>query len=165
MHKCLHLVCPTDCLESIINDRFEYENYFYTSLGNSVMFDGNTLCIIERLIKKHDIREVSLVLSINNRVVFDALENQKFSKIRGLKSFYANIKNQKTHSIALQHLNNKQFVFLSYYLNKKINKLKLGLNEGFIKPLKISGKIYNKKENSFNCIYSDLIYLEKYHLN
>lgn len=45
MHKCLYLVCPTDCLEPIINNTFKQEHYFYTSLGNAFVADSETLNI------------------------------------------------------------------------------------------------------------------------
>lgn len=165
MHKCLHLICPTDGLESTINNRFNYDNYFYTSLGNSVVFDDNTVCQIKSLIKKHDIKEVSFVLSSENSIVFDALGNQNFSDIRGLNNFYLEINKQRVHSRELWRIDDNQYAILSYYLNNKINELQFELNNLHIKPIKISGKIYNKQEGIFDSIYSDLLCIKKYALN
>jgi len=167
MQKSLYLLCPTDCLESIINSTFNNKNYFYTSLGNSVMFDNKqTLKDIKELIKKHEIRDISFVLSNTNKIILDALGNKDFLKIRGLNDFYNKITEQKEHSVLSWHTtDNRQFSILSYYLNKKIKELQLELNSLFFEPIRIHGKIYNKKENMFNNIYSDLICIEKYCLN
>jgi len=129
------------------------------------MFDANTICKIKKVIRKHDIREITFVLSNNNSILFDSLENQNFSNIRGLKKFYKAISKQKTYLAILQDIDKKQFMLLSYYLNKKVNALKLGLKDSFIKPIKVIGKIYNKQDNSFNHIYSDLICIKKHNLN
>jgi len=164
MQKYLYLLCPTDCLESIINNTYKHENYFYTSLGNSVIFDDSSLEQIKRLIKKHDIREISFVLSISNQIVLDALENQYFSDIKGLNNFYNEISRQKERSKISSQRNHLKFSLLSYYLNKKIKELQLQLNN-LSNQLIIRGKIYSKHQNAFADIYSDLVCLDKYQLN
>ncbi len=95
MQKCLYSLCPTDCLETVINNTFRNENYFYTSLGNSVIFSNNTITEIKILISKHRINEVCFVLSNNNHFILDALKNNNFSNIRGLSTFYKEIKKKR----------------------------------------------------------------------
>lgn len=163
MEKCLYLVCPTDCLESIINETFRQENYFYTSLGNSFCSDSKTLEYIRTFIQENHIKKICFVLSINNRIVLDGLGVQNFSAIEGLNSFYDEILVQKERSKPLWHNGNPQFSTLSYYLNQKINALRLELRNASDFPVEISGKIFH--QNDFKPIYSDLVCIEKCDLN
>ena len=165
MHKCFYLICPTDCLEYTINKTFKYENYFYTSLGNSFNQDIKTLESISRIIKKHNIREICFVLSMDNKIVVDALGNKEFSNIETLRNFYNEITIQKEHSKISFISYNRQFAVISFYLNKKIKELELQITNLLNQPIKIVGKIYSKDKNTFTNIYSDLICLEKYNLN
>lgn len=165
MRKCLYFLCPTDCLESIINNTFKCENYFYTSLGNSFVSDIETIAYIKETIRKHNIREIYFVLSNDNQIILDALGRQFFSGIRGLKKFYNEITRQKEHSEVSWQTDDRQFSVLSYYLNKKIKELQPELRNLLDHPIKIRGKIYNRQENAFKDIYSDLVCREKCYLN
>ncbi|MEL6812437.1 MAG: hypothetical protein AAFP76_13985 [Bacteroidota bacterium] len=165
MDKNLFLVCPTDCLESIINETFKHDNYFYASLGNSFDADGKTLTALKELIKKHDLDTIYFVLSNDNRIILDALEGQFFSGVRGLDLFYHEIRRQKVKSDMSWHSEDKQLAILSYYLNKRIKELRLLLFSTFQDLIEIRGQIYNRKTKDFVEIYSDLICIEKYALN
>lgn len=157
MKKLLYFICPTDNLESIINDVFRQENYYYSSLGNSISFKNNVIRQTKKLITTKNISEITFVLSNDNRIVLDAVGGQDFSDIRGLKKFYNQIIKQKEQTEMSWQTLNRQFLILSYHLNNKIKELKLGLDASIIDQIKISGKIYNRQENNFNDIYSDLI--------
>ena len=161
MNKALFLLCPTDCLESIINKAFRCENYFYSSLGNSFNIDFTMLKNIKELVEKHNIKEIYFVLADDNKIVLDALRGEFFSKIRGLKKLYKEIESQKKHSEVLWKNEDNQFSILSYYLNKKIKEL----NGLFNQQVKINGKVYDKRSNVFKDIYSDLVCIDKYQLN
>lgn len=165
MDKHFYFICPTDCLENTINKTFKYENYFYTSLGNSFIFDSETIKYIIQVIEKYDIRDVFFVLSMDNEIVTEALENHQFSNIETLNSFCNEITKQKERSKISFQKGDRQFIVLSYYLNKKIKELELQLTNLSNQPIKISGKIYNRSLNTFINIYSDLVCLESYHLN
>lgn len=165
MHKCLYFLCPTDCLEFIINDTFKYDNYFYTSLGNSFVFDFETLIYLKKMVEKHHIEEIYFVLSMDNIIVLDALGDQCFSKIIGLKKFYNEIEKHNKRSKVITLSGNSQLSVISYYLNKKIKLLQLQLNNLSNKSIKIKGKIYNRDQDIFTNILPDLVCLEKYHLN
>ncbi len=164
MHKCLYLLCPTDCLESVINEKYKNENYFYTSLGNSFAYDNDTIKHIKDTVYKNNIRNIYFILSIDNQIILDALGRQDFSHIRRLSSFYDEINHQKKYVKMSWRKGNIQFSVLSYYLNKKIKELNAVLNLSS-NPIKIYGKIYNRHYDIFSNIYSGLIYLEKHHLN
>lgn len=165
MQKSLFLICPTDCLESEINNSFKYENYFYTSLGNSFIYDVETINHIKKLVKKHNIREIYFVLSNDNQIILDALGNQDFSDIRKLKGFYSEITKHKDHLSIAHRASQLKFSIISYYLNIKIKHLKKELNNILNYSIKIGGKVYHKQDKMFTTIYSDLIYIKKYNLN
>lgn len=164
MQKCFYLICPTDSLESVINNTFGCENYFYTSLGNSFSYDARTIAYISQVIEKQNIKEICFVLSLNNKVVLDVLQNN-VSSIRRLDNFYCEISKQEKRSKAVSQKGKYQFSVLSYYLNFKIKDLQLQINNLSDKPITISGKIYNEHIGAFADIYSDLVCLDKYHLN
>ena len=98
MIKRLYLLCPTDCLEPVINSTFKQENYFYFSLGNSFIVENNTIESIKKIVKDHHIQEISFVLSNKNHIVIDALGTQDFLNMRGLRSLYNQLIKQKKHS-------------------------------------------------------------------
>lgn len=165
MQKCLYLLCPTDCLEPVINNTFKHKNYFYLSLCNSFIIEDNTIKSIKQLIKKHKIKEVYFVLSNSNYIVKDALGTQDFLKMRGLSSLYSQINTQKKYSEIFWQTDTSQFSILSYYLNSKIKELQFELGNITNDSLKIDGKIYDRFDNAFKNIYSDLICIEKHSLN
>ncbi|WP_431164927.1 hypothetical protein [Tenacibaculum halocynthiae] len=165
MHNRLFLLCPTDCLESTINNEFRCKNYFYTSLGNSFVANNKTIEYLKQTICKHNIKEISFILSSNNDIINDALGTQDFSKIRGLKRLYDQIIQQKKHTEVLWKNTDSQFSILSYFLNYKIKELQLELGSIINSKLKINGKIYNRFENVFENIHPNLICIEKHYLN
>ena len=76
MYASLFFLCPTDCLESIINKNYKGKNYFYTSLGNNSSFDLISLDSIKALICRHDIRNIYFVFSEQNKIVIEAMRGQ-----------------------------------------------------------------------------------------
>ncbi|WP_298879832.1 hypothetical protein [uncultured Polaribacter sp.] len=165
MQKCFYLICPTDFLENTINKKFNFENYFYSSLGNSFNYDCKTITYIKNLIEKHNIKEIYFVLSLDNKIILDAIGKQRFSNIKVLGNFYNEIIKEEGQSKKLFQERNSQFSILSYYLNKKIKELKTQLVNTSNLSIKIGGKIYNKDKNTFTNIYSDLVCLKKHQLN
>ncbi|WP_372938612.1 hypothetical protein [Seonamhaeicola sp.] len=165
MSKCLFLLCPTDCLESKINANFKYENYFYTSLGNSFIHTKETIEHIKGTVIQKNIRKIYFVLSIDNQIILDALGSQDFSDIRKLRFFYNQISNQQKVVKMSWKKRNLKFGVLSYFLNLKIKELNTAIvNLGYTPP-KINAKIYIKNLDEFTNISSPLLYLEKHCLN
>lgn len=165
MQAHLYFICPTDRLETVIDNLYKHKNYYYTSLGNSLTSDYTTLNYLRDLILKYSIEEISLVLSENNLIIRDALTNRKFSQIRGLGDLYMEIMKQKQYSDIVWKKNNCHFTFLSHYLNKKIQDLRMQLDVLNLDQIKIRGKIYDQKKKVFNDIYSDLICRDYFSLN
>ncbi|WP_298426267.1 hypothetical protein [uncultured Kordia sp.] len=165
MNKTLFLLCPTDCLETAVNDAYENENYFYTSLGNSFAADNSTLKSIKELILKHDIKNIYFVLSNDNKIILDALERQSFSEIIGLENFYSEIIKQKEDSEIMWLTTNNKDLIISYFLNHKIKELQLELGNLSLNSIKVRGKIYDINNTYFKNIYSSLICLKSHCLN
>lgn len=165
MQKNLYFICPTDCIEPIINKAFNQENYFYTSLGNSFHHDNDILKTIKSVVQKHQIQNIYFILSSDNKIINDALNEQCFSDIDGLAQFYTYISKQQQQSAIISKNKNLQFVMLSYFLNKKIEELQYKLSSTTNIAVNINAKIYDKKNGSFTPIYSNLVCLEKFQLN
>lgn len=165
MQKHLYFICPTDHLETIIHSTFSQENYYYTSLGNSITFDTELVRQLQELLVEKDIREISFILSDDNRIISDALGNHDFSKISGLDNFYCEIIRQKEFSEELWQSCNLRFLILSNYLNTRIKELKLRLKTLPTDQVKINGKVYSRQTKIFSDIYVDLICRECFSLN
>jgi len=99
MQKCFYFICPTDCLEYTINKRFKKENYFYTSLDNSFVYDTSTIFYIAEVVKKHSIREIFFVLSLDNKIVAEAFNDNDFFYFGILNNFSKEIRKQKNTEI------------------------------------------------------------------
>lgn len=165
MSKTLFLLCPTDCLETIVNNTFANKNYFYTSLGNSFIVDDITLKSIKKLILKEKIKNIYFVLSNDNQIILDALERQIFSEINGLKEFYSEVVKQKADSEVMWLTTNNKHLIISYLLNHKIKELQQKLGNLPLNSIKVRGKIYDRFDNVFKNIYSSLTCLKKHCLN
>ncbi|MEM6542183.1 MAG: hypothetical protein AAF634_13555, partial [Bacteroidota bacterium] len=151
-HNCLFFICPTDCLELVINRKFGNNNCYYTSVCNSVVFNQNTTRQIKSLILENNITEISFVLSNANPIMRDALENKHFYGIRGLDHIYDTIAKQKKYSEMFWQKNNCLFTILSYYLNERIKNLRSQLDRFQLGQIQINGKIYDQNENVFEDI-------------
>lgn len=157
MKKLLYFICPTDGLEAIINTAFPNENYYYTSLGNSVTFNQEVLKQTKKLIQKRKIEEIAFVLADDNRIMLDAVGQRNHLDITGLGRFYHQVSLQKKKAELSWQTNNASFLLESYFLNEKIKEFKHGLNEALIK---VSGKIYQRRTRIFKDVYPDFICLE-----
>ena len=158
--KRLIFVCPSDHLESIINYRFKGENYFHSSLANSVVFDNTTIKEIVTLIESKQIEEIHFVLSDDNQIFYDAFGKQKLADLMGLSDFYAEITKQRLHSTSKWHKENLNKAILSQYLHRKKGELESLLEVYTHLRLKFNIHLYNRKRQVFNKAQSDAIELE-----
>lgn len=165
MEKHLYFVCPTDHLESVINNSFEQENYFCSSLGNSIRFYGSTVAQINNIIATKNITEITFVLSDSNPIVMDALSDRDFSELRGLRRFYNEMLRQKQRSKMLWQTNNWQVPILSAYLNMKITELQPKIRRWMMEPIKINGKLYYRKQQLFKELHFDFLCGNNFSLN
>lgn len=166
MQKRLYFVCPTDGLEPMINKKYRGSNYYYTSLGNSVIFNCNTVGQIKRLIRKYNIKEIIFVLSNDNTILLDALGKQEHSDITRLAAFYKEVITRNTYPMVLWHIHKNQISIAVSHLKNKIRELELELNKGGTSEIKIEGKIFNRIDRNFhNVCCKRLIWNNSFSLN
>ena len=160
MKRHLFFVCPTDYLETVINKHFHQENYFVTSLGNSISFNSQVIEEINTLIEAKSITEISFVLSNNNKIIMDALKSENLKSLNGLESLYDRISDQTKRPIF-----HNETAFIGNYLNFKVQGLMPQLNNWLSDKVKVNAKIYQRQTNIFKETYTELIHLENFCLN
>lgn len=165
MRNCLYMICPSDYLESVIHSRFEGHKYFYTSLGNTLALNNNTLGQIAVLIEANNIKEIALVLSENNSIILDALSIRKNIRIKGLSDTYKQLNEYEKQTLKTWELRDQQIMILSYHLNNKIKELRSGLHFFLPKVPEIKGKLFFKSSSSFKEIHSELVCTDSLILN
>ena len=165
MKKHLYFICPTDYLETVINGTFKQENYYITSLGNSITFDRKTVAAISKLVEKKNITEITFVLSDNNPIVMDGLNDQDFANVWGLGHFYRKITKLEVRAELLWQTGHLAVPVLAYYLGKRIEDLRAKLGRGRIDRLAINAKVFYSQRNVFREPRYDLFYRESFKLN
>ena len=165
IHKRLYLICPTDDLEFIIKKRFRGAPYFYTSLGNLISLDERTLGQIAQLVERNSIKEITFVLSTDNNILLDALNDQCFIKIKGLNRGYSDFIECKTQIAEVWKTYRQKDLIFSYYLNQKIKALKKGLSEFLLNVPDINGRLYSKSNDRLRLLPSSIIFLSSCRLN
>ena len=147
MNETLFLVCPSDCLEARINERYNTINYFYTSLGNSFNIDQVSLKNVQELINNHSIKNIYFVLSSDNRFILDALERHSIFIDKRLASFYKEIYEHKYLSKKTWITDKEEHLIISHFLNKNIEQLDQKLHSITTYPLTIKGLIFDSLSN------------------
>jgi len=165
MKKILYFICPTDGLESIINTVFPHENYYYTSLGNSVTFNQEVLKQTEKLIHRRKIEEITFVLADDNRIMLDAVGQRNHLDITGLGRFYHQVSLQKEKAKLSWQTQDTPLLLPSYYLNEKITEFQHGLEDTLRDKLQVNGKIYRRRTRIFSEVYPDFVCLEGVNMN
>ena len=98
MEKRLFLVCPTDFLEGIINQKFKSINFFYTSVGNSFCTDNKTIDNIKELVINHGIKNIDFILSLDNTFVSNTYSQEIKLRDTILNKYQQEIKEKKQQS-------------------------------------------------------------------
>lgn len=164
MSRNLYFICPTDNLESIINSTFNEENYFVTSLANSVTLNRELVKKLFSIIKSKKINHVTFILSDNNTIVQDALRSKNFKDIRGLGSFYERIEKHKCYVDSVWCSSDIQQIIISYILNHKKREFENLINSS-VKQLNINAIIYNSHRDEFSKVRGELLSLDFFNLN
>ena len=165
MRDVLYFVCPTDCIEPIINETFKTNNFFFTSLGNSIDMNWSVIEKVKSMIDEMNISDIRFVLSDQNQIVLDAIQCQKFAGIRGLQSMYLKMHDSRSDLMAFNKTGKYNYILLSHHLNSQINILKRELDYCQYEPIQVSGRLYNKEENLFYNISSEIVCSGHYSLN
>jgi len=161
MKNHLYFICPTDNLETILNSKGKKQNYYCSSLGNSVEFDKQVMNEIKGLISDKNITTITFILSDTNKILLNAISGVNKQPINGLRSYNNKIRKQKKLSYLLWEARDQRIPILSSLLNSKISELKTKLSS----EIKIHGEIYSTNEKTFKSIHMDVLHREKYSLN
>ena len=165
MHKHLYFVCPSDNLEGLIDKKFPQENYFLSSLGNSLSLSKDIMQEVSALIDSKGIDKITFILSDDNKLIFDGLRNQNFDNINVLKKLYNNISNYKKLTSKVYGEENIQILVTSNLLNEKIKEIKLSLCDWLSSKVNIDAKIYIRKSDEFKGFPNELFDPRNLHLN
>ena len=165
MHKHLYFVCPSDNLEGLIDKKFPQENYFLSSLGNSISFSKDIMQEVNALIELKGIDKITFILSDDNKLIFDGLRNQNFDNINVLKKLYNNISDYKKLTSKVYTEGNLQILVTSNLLNEKIKEIKLSLYDWLSSKVNIDAKIYIRKSDEFKGFPNDLFDPRNLYLN
>jgi len=161
----LYFICPTDFIESAINESFKGAHYFVTSLGNSIAFDLNKIEEITSFIKSQQIKHITFILADNNQIVLDAWTNRRHSDIHGIGTFYNKVTQKQS---SLQNFWSKSVFgspILASHLNMKIKELKAQLNSDLLRTLHIDAKIFIRHLNAFSSLHCALYDVDHFCLN
>lgn len=162
----LYFICPTDNLEVIINKTFKENNYYFTSLANTIMFDVDEVGHISSLIETEQISKITFVLSDDNQIIKEVLHNKDYSNTEWMKKFHLYINSQKKRFNLLTNKQHSTTPILSYYLNSSVKKLKHELSAfWFSNQVTVDATIYDRKKNRFNKTSLDRFYKDHFHLN
>ena len=157
MHKHLYFVCPSDNLESLIDRKFPQENYFLSSLGNSISFSSDFIEEVNALIESKGIEKITFVLSEDNKFVHDGIKNQDFDNINDLRKLYKNISDHKRLTSKIYREKNVQKLITSHLLKQKIKEMNLNLSDWLISKVNVDAKIYSRNNNVFNGVPNNLV--------
>ena len=165
MQKNLYFLCPSENLEAVIEKRYPQENYFLSSLGNSISFSDDFILDINSLIESKGIGKIIFILSNNNRFILDAMKNQEFKYIKELKEYYKTIEERKVLTIKSYKNENITSLITSHILKTKINELNSNLFDWIRNKISIEGKIYDPTKNMFFDVRINIIEPESLFLN
>ncbi len=165
MQKNLYFLCPSENLEAVIEKRYPQENYFLSSLGNSISFSDDLILDINSLIESKGIGKIIFILSNNNRFILDAMKNQEFKYIKELKEYYKTIEERKVLTIKSYKNENITSLITSHILKTKINELNSNLFDWIRNKISIEGKIYDPTKNMFFDVRINIIEPESLFLN
>ena len=157
MCKHLYFVCPSDNLEVLIEKNFPQENYFLSSLGNSISFSSDFIEEVNALIESKGIEKITFVLSEDNKFIHDGIKNQNFDNINDLRKLYKNISDHKRLTTKVYLEQNTQKLITMYLLNQKINEMNLNLSKWLSSKVNVDAKIYSRNNNSFIGVPNSLI--------
>ena len=153
MKSHLYFVCPTDHLEPVIDVESEQRNFFYSSLGNTLVFNQDFASELGKLLLNRSIDSITFVLSNNNRIFLDAFYRQDYPEIKGMKSFYEDITHQKEQfrTMDIQVLDSELHI-LKRYLNLKVERLHDCLIDLGFDHLTIDASIFDASTRRFHKI-------------
>lgn len=164
MFNNLYFICPSDNIESITNSKLKDNNFYITSLANSITFNYDFIKELYSIIESKKISEITFVLSDDNKLINDAIENKEYKNIKSLDHLNLKISLQKNFYNKESTTSEIRLDLISCLLNQKKYELKNIMNSLGLK-LDINAKVYNTKVNKFTKVKSKLLNLEFFNLN
>ena len=165
MYKHLYFVCPSDHLEALIEKEFPHENYFMSSLGNSISFSKDITEEVNALIESKGIEKISFILSEDNKLILDGIKSQNFDNIKDLRRLYKNISDHKWETSKVFREKNIQKLIIAKLLNQKIKEMNMNLYDWLSSKICIDAMIYCRNSKEFKEIPKRLIEPYNIHLN
>ena len=164
MFNKLYFICPTDNIESIINSKLTDNNFYITSLANSITFNYDFIKELYSIVESKKISEITFVLSDDNKLINDAIENKDYKNIKSLDHLNFKISLQKNFYKKKSTRSEIRLDLISCLLNQKKYELKNIMDSlGF--KIDINAKVYKTKVNEFTKVKSKLLNLEFFNLN
>lgn len=150
MQNTLFFICPTDFLETKLNQAFTGDNYFLTALGNNYHFDNHTLACINHLVESNYITQLIFVSDFKNKRFVSAAQFGKNYDLRNHENCGLNgVFNQKPYLLD----NDTQLMLLAAeHLSTQVLRLKQVFKKAQIKSLynlKIRALIFNSTYTTF----------------
>ena len=165
MYKHLYFVCPSDNLEALIEKKFPHENYFMSSLGNSISFSKDIIEEVNALIESKGIEKISFILSEDNKLVLDGIKNQNFDNIKDLRRLFKDISEIKKETSKVYKERNIQKMITSKLLKRKIKEMNVNLHGWLSSKVSIDAKVYCRNSDEFKQVPNHLIEPHSLHLN
>lgn len=161
----LFFVCPTDGIESLINEKLGRENYFVSSVGLSFSICLDFLDELFLLINENNIGKITLVLSDQNRVFLDAIDEIDLNQIVGLSGQGKDVLSQYKSDRIHWKTSDLRIPILSKFLEERMNDLKAELEKWYLNDIEINSKIFRTKSNELMITPSGLFERKIYNLN
>ena len=161
----LFFTCPTDYLESIINNSFPEHHYFYSSLGNSVVFDLETVADLNALIEAKNISSINFILASDNRVVNTALSEHHTMQLEGLIPFNRSIRQQYVQSFPTWKTASLPYLLICAHLKNKLNEIKIELYPWLSTKIKLNCMVYDVNNRSFKNVNAQSYLFEGLNMN
>ncbi|WP_103070295.1 hypothetical protein [Aquimarina sediminis] len=80
--NCLFLICPTDHIESVLTQKFNWKTYFYMALGASFSWDVRTQKNLISFIENQQIDQIVFVAKFTNRFYQETLNPNNSASFR-----------------------------------------------------------------------------------
>ena len=146
----LYFICPTDFLETVINATFSGDNYFLTSLGNSINLEENHVAEICELIEKRSIASISFILSDDNKFIQNTLNSQKACcPFKMKRPPWKDVKKRNESTRPFFCPNSCTYPAIANYLDSRIKELDQVLSKNYGVSKRIDAKLYVRQKNTF----------------
>lgn len=144
----LFFTCPTDFLETTIENTFQEEKLFKKVLANSLDFESNELDEIMTIVASRDVDEVTFVLSSENRLFTEGMSEIPFNNLKGVSSFCKQFTGPED-AIGKDQESNVLEPIMSYYLLQKVERFCQCLKQKKVSDVIVNALVYCSITNAF----------------